>query len=58
MNSEKTENGYCKHEKVTFQGYASLIGVYVCDYCKKEIDPVEYHRMYGLNHVNLRHERN
>ena len=58
MNAEKHNDELCKHEKVTFRGLYSLVGVYVCDDCGKEIDPVEYARMYELPHRQLDHERN
>ena len=46
----------CKHENVTFRGVFSMIGCYVCDDCGEEFDPVEYHRMTGEPHVDLKVE--
>jgi hypothetical protein len=40
----KQDEENCNHDNVTFIGESSLIGVYVCDDCKKEIDPKVYHQ--------------
>jgi hypothetical protein len=56
--TEKYDGKLCKHESATFRGMYSLIGVYVCDNCKKEIDPVEYHRIMQLPHVLIDVEKN
>jgi hypothetical protein len=48
----------CKHEHATFKGLFSYIGVYVCNDCGKEIDPVDYHRMHNLPHVLIDLEKN
>jgi hypothetical protein len=37
----------CKHNDVVFLGVHSLVGRYVCNDCKAEIDPVEYARLKG-----------
>ncbi len=56
MNQKQFDFNDCKHEKANFIGECSLIGNYYCDTCHKKIDPVEYHRMRGYPHYNLKLE--
>ena len=48
MNNNQKQ---CKHNRVEWVGYFSMLGDYVCRNCGLTIDPVVYHAMKNQPHV-------